>query len=206
MRRALVGLLLLCGCALFTRSPPLDIRRFSPERPRPPVEQRPEPKVATLKLGQVTANAELGRRILRRTSEVELDRYDELWWTETPDAFVRRSLSRALFDERPLQEGVSGPGPSLEVEVLAFEESAPGVGRVQLRYRLIDNRAVLDRGEVVRERQASGKDFSATAVAIGEAMDSATAEIADAVLHALAPPKRLTRQQIGLSGAVAVPR
>jgi hypothetical protein len=140
-----------------------------------------------VKLGQVIAGSELGRRILRRTSPVEVERYDELWWTDTPDAFVQRSLSRALFDERPLQEAVSGPGPVLEVEVIAFEESEQGIGRVTLRYRLLDGRAVLDRGEVTKEQagEGDGKDFEATAIAIGRAMKAATAQVADSVVRTL---------------------
>jgi cholesterol transport system auxiliary component len=174
------------ACALFTRSAPLEVRRFSPEASvhRPGPRER-GPTVATVKLGRVSGGSELGRKILRRASPVELDPYDDLWWTESPDVFVRRSLSRALFDARPLQEGLSGALPTLEVEVIAFEESAPGTGRVQLRYRLESGQAVLAHGEVTTERKANGKDFSATAAAIGDAMDAATAQIADAVLAAL---------------------
>jgi hypothetical protein len=198
MRTRVLPLLLLfaaSGCALFTRSVPLEIRRFSPELPRPEPLPRPQTApLASLSLGRISAGSELGRRIVRRTSPVELEPYEDLWWTEPPDAYVRRAVERALFEERPLREAKSEPAPRLDVEVLAFEQSGDDLGRVQLRWELSTREAVIARGEVTREGRAHGPDFSAVAVAIGEAMNAAVSEVADRVQNALVNPPRASSE------------
>ena len=45
---------------------------------------------------------------MHRESAVEVDQYDTLKWTENPEDYVRRSLSRALFEDGQLEEVVGG--------------------------------------------------------------------------------------------------
>ena len=178
--------LLLAGCALTSRAPPRELRTFTAEAPaRPHTSVAPR---AQLRLGRVTASANLRYAIVHRVSAVEVEPYETLRWTELPDAYVERALDRALFDERPLAEVVSGDAPTLEVEVTAFEETAHGVhhgGRVALRYELRDDREVIARGTVSAERPAGSPAIEAVVTAIQTAMIGATEELADRVSRAL---------------------
>jgi uncharacterized lipoprotein YmbA len=188
MRKASITLVLAAGCALTSRSAPLEIHYYSPEAAAPSPEKTHEAPIARLRLDRVTASANLETRIVSRQSPVEEQTYESLRWTETPDAYVRRSLVRALFEARPLEQVLGGDVPTLDVEVLGFEEvqrrGRPG-GRVELRYELYQNRAVLARGDVVEERDAKSARMPDVVVAIGQAMDAATAAVADRVLARL---------------------
>jgi cholesterol transport system auxiliary component len=127
---------------------------------------------------------------VRRASAVELSLSETLRWTEYPDAYVRRSLSRALFEARDLEQIVGGAAPTLEVEVFAFEEVRRGdrrAGRVALRYQLHDERAVLASGDVVIERAARGPEIELVVAAIGDAMAASTAELAERVARRICP-------------------
>jgi cholesterol transport system auxiliary component len=127
---------------------------------------------------------------VRRTSSVELRLSETRRWTEPPDAYVRRSLARALFEARGLERVVGGAAPTLEVEVIAFEvvhHPDRRAGRVELRYQLHDERTVLSAGDVAIEREARGQGFELVVAAIGEALEAATAEIADRVARRVCP-------------------
>lgn len=181
---------LATGCALTRKTPPVDIRYFSPE-PALPAARAPALTAAPvpLRLGRVDRADVLGHRIVQRTSVVELALYETRRWTERPDAYVRRALLHALFDERPLAETRARSAPTLEVEVLAFEEVlAPRhVGRVQLRFVLHDHRAVLVSGQIAADAPVSGEGFDAVVLAIAAANRDATAQIADRVMRELCP-------------------
>lgn len=182
----LLATLVLAGCALTSRSPPRELRYFTPEAPAQ--AHAPLPIRAQLRMGRVTASANLRYAIVHRESSVEVEPYETLRWTELPDLYVRRALERALFDERPISEVVSGEAPTLEVEVVAFEETAHGArhwGRVALRYELRDDRAVIARGTVSAERPADSPAIEPVVAAIRSAMVAATAELADRIEHAL---------------------
>lgn len=178
--------LALGGCALTSKATPMDVRYFTPETldsPRPP--RRPEPAIARLRLGHAGSSANLRYRIVHRESAVELEPYETLRWTENPEDYVRRSLTRALFEDQPLEQVVGGAAPALEVELVAFEESRRGerhVGRVQIRYQLHDERSVLASGVVTVERDASSGAIEAVVAAIGAAMEAACAELAGDVV------------------------
>ena len=184
----------LAGCALTSKAAPLELRYFSPEVLAPSAGAPPSPVGAPrtrLRLGRVTASAHLRHRIVHRESAVALAFYETRRWTEEPAEYIRRALAHALFDAQPLEQAVGGSSPALEVEVTAFEDVAHAdhhAGRVQLRYQLRDERVVLAHGVVTVERPASGPGIAAVVAAIGEAMDAATAEIADRVVARLASP------------------
>lgn len=208
------------GCALSSKAAPIELRYFSPEPPEPPAgtERRSggsggsssdssEPGAAPaaarprLHLGRVTPSAHLRYRIVRRSSPVERELSETLRWTEPPDAYVRRALTRALFEARSLEQVIGGPAPTLDVEVLAFEavDRAPAptvrgparpatrAGRVELRYQLHDERTVLASGVVAVERDAGGREIERVVAAIGQAMAAATAEVADRVTRRVTP-------------------
>jgi ABC-type uncharacterized transport system auxiliary subunit len=189
----------LAGCAL-TRgpSPPREIRTFTPE-PAEHVEAAPRPAPTLhLRLGRISSAADLRLRILHRDSPIEVTPYETLRWTEEPEAYVRRALSRALFDDRPIEEIVSGAAPTLEVEVIGFEEiTYRHAGRVALRYELHDDRTTIARGTVAIERRARSANIEAIVEAIHGALDAATNELADRVEAALRtrpPPAEQTAE------------
>jgi hypothetical protein len=185
--------LVLAGCAL-TRGPrpPREIRTFTPETPEHVVRTaRPTPTLR-LRLGRVSSSADLRLHILHRNSPIEVTPYETLQWTEEPEAYVRRALSHVLFDERPIEEVVSGPAPTLEVEVVGFEEiTYRHSGRVELRYELQAERTTIARGTISIERRARTPNIEGVVEAIGSALDAATDELANRVETALrAAPAR----------------
>jgi len=195
-RLAVAGLGLalgLAGCALSSKATPLELHYFSAEspavaavQPRAPVAGAPR-----LRLGQVTAADYLRFRIVHRDSAQSVDPYETLRWTEPPREYVRRALTRALFDTGALAQVIGGAAPTLDVQVIAFEEVVrPGghAGRVELSYLLRDDQVVIARGTVTAERPARGAAMDAVVAAIGAAMDAASAELAGRIVPRLRAP------------------
>jgi len=169
----------LTGCALTSRSAPTELRYFAPPVHAAGVvagEQGPP-----LRLGRVTPSSLLRARIVHRDSDVELGTYDALRWSDRPEAYVRRALERALFDTHRFDQAVGGgTAPTLDVDVVAFEEVRRGTrrfGRVVLDYELRDDRRVLAHGTVATEREAAPR-IDAVVAAIGDALDASCAELA----------------------------
>lgn len=199
--------LLLAGCLNLGRltgpAATLHVRTFTPEVPQgaPGLVDPPERETGTptLKLLPVQSGAALRKRILHRVSPTEVDAYEDKRWTENPEEYLRRSLAHALFSEHPVVETVSGESPTLAVELVAFEELGTGTcrrGRVQLLYRLEEHGAVRTSGVVTIERPAKKDDIEDVVLAIGQAMDAASARLASVVAETLVP---------GAGGAPAAP-
>lgn len=126
---------LLAGCALTSKSDPWTTRYFSPEAATGS-ESAAAPGYAgttRLRLGRVSAGRHLRERIAFRSSEHELGYYEDRRWTEQPDVYLRRALAAALFERRGLTRVVSGGSPTLEVELVAFEEIRGERPRARLR-------------------------------------------------------------------------
>lgn len=181
-------LAVLAGCALSSApSQPVEIRHFSPMTSEPRAAPR-APAGLRARLGRITSSAYLRYRIAHRRSPVEVELSDTLRWTEHPDEYVRRALTRSLFDERGVEQAVLGDAPTLNVEVTAFDHvvrAGRHYGRVQLRYSLEGDRNVLDDGIVTTEREARGADISLVVTAIGAALDAASADVAERVVKEL---------------------
>lgn len=140
-----VLLVSLQGCALFSKGD-VSVRRFySADLPPLPAGQETarHPEVE-LRLGRVSANRTIAERIMYRASEHEVGFYDDRVWTERPEAYVRRALSRVLFEEQGIKAIVGGPSQTLDVELLMFEEVKTPVhlARVRLAFTLADERTV----------------------------------------------------------------
>jgi ABC-type uncharacterized transport system auxiliary subunit len=183
MRRIATGLVALCcvsaaGCAFFGKSEPFTPRFYSAERAGTP---GPAAAVATpdvrLRLGGIVGGSHLRERIAYRSGERELGFYEGRRWAERPEVYLRRALSRALFEERGLGRAISGLAPTLEVELTDFDELRIDPHRVRVRAHvlLIDARTV-------RFEHTFGAD---EAVAEGEDDDDAYARVADAFARAL---------------------
>lgn len=179
----------LAGCALTSRAPPLDVRYFSPEEVEPAGASRPiAPGGLAIHIGRVTSSAYLRSRIVHRDSDVEVSEYETLRWTESPDAYVTRSLRRALFGDRGLRQALEGSRTTLDVEVTGFEESRRGTrrgGRVELRYDIRDDQFVLASGTVTGEHDAADNSIEQVVAAIAAAMHDASSELAAIVVDAL---------------------
>lgn len=176
-----VAFLVLASCALTSKAPPLDIHYYAPEVT--PVESGAAPSETKIRLGHVSASSHLRARIAYRSSPTEIEFYETKRWTEPPDAYVRRALEQVLADRGVLVTG--GKALELEVEVVTFEEvrDPRPLARVGLRYKVIDNRAVVREGTIETERPA-GSNFDSVVVAIGKAIDDASVQIASEALGA----------------------
>jgi len=173
-----IVLLGLAGCALTSKSPPLDIHYYAPQTSE--VVPKSEPKEIKIRLGRVFSGSHLRTRIAYRASPIEIEFYETRRWTEPPEAFVRRALERALIGRGVLVTG--GKALKLDVEVLGFEEvRSPQVARVSLRYMLIDDRVVVASGVVEVERPAT-QGFASFVTALGAAIDEACARLVEEVL------------------------
>lgn len=183
-------LALLAGCALTSRSEPLELRYFAPELA--PAASFAGPPCGRIRLGRVVGGPSLRLAIQRRISAVELEPYETLRWTESPDSYARRALVRALF-ARPLEQAVTGPVLVLDVEVAAFEEVVRGAartGRVVLRYELRNEQQVVARGETAGERPATSTAIDSVVLAIGAALAASSDELADHVAAETCAPRR----------------
>ncbi len=187
-------LLVVQGCALFSKGEIVETRFFSPvvaggdrEAP-PPREGRGEP--LRLRIGRFASGDHLRERIVFRSSHYEIGEYEDSRWTEVPEEYVRRALARALFERGSLTQAVGGAAPSLDIEVLSFEEVRRGTARsdrVEIAYALRDDRIVLAaRTIAVEKAAAAGEDPMATMVAaMSEALEEVAVEVAGEVTAAL---------------------
>jgi ABC-type uncharacterized transport system auxiliary subunit len=178
-------LLALTSCALTRNTPPVTVHYYDPPLTQTRTASEEPPK-ARVRLGRIETSAHLRYSIAYRLSKVQLEVYDFDRWTDTPDAYVDRSLEHALFAARPIEEATGGDVFVLDVDVLAFEEQRgpPASGLVQLRYRLRDDNTVIASETITVVRKARSPELSDVVAAIGTALDEATGRIADQVLDA----------------------
>lgn len=179
-------LLAVGGCALFGKSEPLSVRYFTP------ASEASGPSGAgsgiALRLGRVDAGAHLRERIAYRASAHELGYYETRRWTERPEAYLRRELARVLFEQAGAAHVLSGPAPTLEVELLEFAElRAPShAARVRLRAVVSDGRtALLERTFTAEQRVADDDSFESVVDAMGKALASAVVQLSQSVLSAV---------------------
>lgn len=178
--------LLACSCALVSRGEPLSVHYFSPEPTRGSLgstSAQASPRLA-LRLGPVRGAPYLRERIAYRESAYEVGFYDDREWTERPDAYVRRALVRKLFEERGFRRVTGGAAPTLEVEVLEFEElRTPRIhgARVAVRYEIRGDETVLEERTIAVDRPVEGPRFEDVVAAISGALDEVTDRIADRV-------------------------
>jgi cholesterol transport system auxiliary component len=178
--------LAVTGCALTDKAEPLVYQYYSVD-PKAGARRAAAGNNGPLRLGMITASDHLRSKIVYRTSPVEVGVYDELRWTERPEDYLRRALAHALFDERGLTQVVAGGGPTLDVELLAFEEvrrRGARVGRVTLHYALHDDRNVLASDTVTVDVPAQ-RGMREVVAAISAALNDASSEVATAVTRRL---------------------
>lgn len=184
------------GCALTSKSDPMMPRYFSPDESRgrgrvaaasAVGEREPETQAIELRLGRVTAASYLGERIVFRDSNYELGYYEERRWTERPEAYLRRAVARALFEDRSLRRLVSGAGPTLDIELSELAElRSPPVVRVRATYVLYDERVVRQQATLTIERAiptaaTASQSAEIGARAMADALGDTVTQIADRV-------------------------
>ena len=194
---ATVTLALCSACALMSKSEALSPRYFSPDIGEPTLRLADKASTSAaaaleLRLGQVEASSHLEERIAYRPSEGELGYYDSWRWTEPPQAYLQRALARELFERRGLVHVVSGAAPTLDVQLVSFEELRQGTpaGRVELAFSLSDGRRMLLE-QTVRVEQPIAPGAAEDAAprltkALSSALEDAVAKVAELVTLELA--------------------
>lgn len=188
---ALLALGGLSGCALTNKATPTIPRYFTPELPAVTAKSEAPRAGGELQLGRVSASSHIRDKIIYRSSSYEVGFYDDLLWTERPDAYLRRALSQVLFERERLHSVVSGMAPVLDVELVNFEEVREPTHRavVQLTLILRDDHMVRLEQTLKVERPISAANKAQTpaaiAAALGEALNSAVSEISARVVAEL---------------------
>jgi len=188
-RLLLIGAVALAGCALLGKSEPVVPRYFTPDYPAagPTASARSD---LQLRLGRVEGWSHLRERMAVRHSAREVSYYEDRQWTERPEIYLRRALSRTLFEERGVVASLSGRAVTLEVELIAFEEiGPPHQARMQALLVLRDDRTGLLEETITVERPvaSAGQGDEALAVvdAFSQALHDGVTRIADRVVWKL---------------------
>ena len=184
----------VAGCALLEKPEIVEPRLFAPRidttsAPASASASTGSPSAPLLQIGDVTAASYLKVRMVYRSSRVELGTYDDRQWTERPDKYLERSLDHALFGKGLAAQAVGGAAPTLDAELVAFEEVRSGMsrrGRVGIHFTLHDDVRVLLDDTVTEEKPARSNRPEDVVDAISAALDAATAEISSRVDKRLA--------------------
>jgi ABC-type uncharacterized transport system auxiliary subunit len=206
--------LLGSGCALLNKSDTLYFRYFTPEPNDRPgsaasIVRTDSGSSLYLRLGRVNALSYLKDKIAFRDSEYEVGFYDLWQWTEKPESYLRRGMQRALFEHAGVHQILSGVGPTLDLELDAFDEvRAPGrVARVRVTWTLHDDQGVLLQNTVTVDRAVASNPAApdtapkALVAAMGDALGAVIAGIVESVVPELS---RRTASSVA-SGAIGPP-
>jgi ABC-type uncharacterized transport system auxiliary subunit len=124
----------------------------------------------------------LGKRIAYREGEHQIGYYEDHRWTEEPARYVHRALERTLYQENGFRCDRDAHAPTLDVEVLGFEElrsPSSHAARVDLRAVLRTRDGVLLFDEDVQAVDAVvGANFDDVVAAFGRALDRASRDLA----------------------------
>lgn len=190
------------GCALTSKADVVEIRYFSPEQVKPHLNGgdastaqaapgAPAPNGALdVRLGRISSGSNLRDRIAFRDAAYELGFYEGFRWTERPETYVRRELGRTLFEEHGMHRVFNGSAPTVDVEVIAFDDLRLKTGRaarVQLKAILSDDSGVLweDTLTVDRPVTAENPKIEDVVAAMAGALDGAAEQVTAKVQTAL---------------------
>jgi ABC-type uncharacterized transport system auxiliary subunit len=188
MRRP-AGLLLLValgGCVFRTADPPRFFRPTSAALDAAAGDQADPPArgAVPIRLRAVRSEPFLGERIVWRASEVEYGFYEQRRWFDLPAHYVDRALRARLRSTPGLRLTDDPRADALRVDVLAFDETlAPThLATVALATTLEDPvRGLLLEQTFKGQAEIRTDDPTSMANAMGQALDAAVAEVADAV-------------------------
>lgn len=204
---AMIAVMGTSGCALTSKADIVTVRYFSPEQIKPHLTQaesasRPaanegsQASTPAVRLGRVSSGANLRERIAYRGAAYELGYYEDWRWTERPEAFVRRQLARKLFEEHRFQRVLTGSAPTIEVELIAFDDLRLPTGRaarVQFRVIVFESATVLyeDTLTVDQPVTVARPTIEDVVAAMAAALDTAAEKVAarlGTALNARRPP------------------
>jgi cholesterol transport system auxiliary component len=194
------------GCAFFGKSDPVVLRYFTPETlaaapDSSGVAMAMRPTAFDLRLGRVNSASYVKDRIAFRDKGFEVGYYDELRWTEKPESYLRRALGRALFQQQGVRQIISGPGPTLDVDLDAFEElrSPRHAARMQVTWVLHDDQHVQWEETFTVERPIAAGETGPDAIAgaMAAAFDDSVQRVVTRVIAALSQPPPLTSAASG---------
>jgi cholesterol transport system auxiliary component len=173
------------GCALLSKSTPMTPRYFTPDLSPSDGQASSVPQSGQkLRLGTIKAGPHLRERMAYRTSEYEVAYYNERRWTERPEAYLRRSLSRALFEEYGFVRTISGASHTLDAELVAFEEikTDDHLVHVEVVINVYDMDGRHLQRTVTNQKKVEGKEDEPQAVvrALADALRAVVSEIAQA--------------------------
>lgn len=184
-RQSAFSLLFACssGCALTSKAVPLSPRYFSPQLEAASASLAPQPRLLELRLGRVEAAAHIEQRMAYRPSDSELGYYEGWRWTEPPEAYLERALAQELFEQGGLVRVVAGLAPTLEIQLLGFEELKSGVprARVEIRVALHDERRSLLERTLRIERPIESGPLEAEPLRLTQAFSLALAQAVEQV-------------------------
>jgi cholesterol transport system auxiliary component len=195
---ALYAAIALAGCALTSKADVVETRYFSPEQVKPRLNgadarapAAPAPNGALeVRLGRISSGSNLRERIAFRDAAHELGYYEDWRWTERPETFVRRELGRTLFEEHGMQRVLGGASPTLEVEVLAFDDlrsTTSRAARVSLKAILFQDNKVIWEDTLTVDRPVPGDKpkIEDVVAAMASALDAAAQAVTEKVQAAL---------------------
>jgi len=183
------------GCALTSKADLVTTRYFTPDAQKTQLANAkgaaPSENMLEVRLGRVTSGAHLRERIAYRDSAYEVGYYEDQHWTERPEIYVRRGITRTLFEERGFRRMVGGAAPTLDIEVLAFDELRLPSGRaarVQLKVVLYESRAIIFEETLTIDRlvaDTAGTKIEGVVAAMAEALDIASEQVGTQVAKAI---------------------
>ncbi|MBW2529817.1 MAG: membrane integrity-associated transporter subunit PqiC [Deltaproteobacteria bacterium] len=185
-----LGLGPLAGCALTSKSDPVSPRYLSPALGSSGAEAK-RGAGRKLRLYRVRAGAHLKQKLVSRTSPYEVRFYEERRWVEQPDDLVARAISKALFEERGVRRVVTGAAPTLEIDLIHFDEvlghdRKVRVGMIVLLYD--DGVSLLEETMIVEKKVGESDDlddWEQFAKVAGEALREAVDRAADRIVSRL---------------------
>lgn len=186
-----IGLVLaLGGCALTSKSAPVRPRYLTPVLARSG-EQPTRGAGRQLRLYRIRSAAHLKQKIVVQRSPYEVGFYEERRWVEQPDELVARAISRALFEERGLRRVVTGTAPTLELDLVHFEEVRGADRRVRIGFTVLlydDGVSLLEETMVVEKVVGESEEldeWEQFAKVAGEALREVVDRAADRIVARL---------------------
>ena len=169
------------GCALMSRGKSLDVRWYTAEQPRESLGVAEIQGGCPLRLGHLTSGTDLGTRIAFGDGVYQVGYYEDLRWTEHPGQYVQRALERALFESGIFWSAMTGPAPTLDVELLDFKEiKSPMVhaARVAVRVFVVSDAEQHFERTVVVSQPVAGDRFDDFVAAMARALQETANEVA----------------------------
>ena len=182
----LVGLLVLGGCLLRTPDPPRFFRPGSAALEAAAEDQADPPAAGgiAIRLRGVRSEPFLRERIVWRLSEVEYGLYEQRRWIDLPAHYVEQALGRRLRETPGLRLTNDPQAVALHVDVLAFDDVLAPTHEANVTLAVtLEDRAhgrLLTRTLDARAG-IENDDPASMATAMGQALDDAVAQVADAV-------------------------